>query len=96
MLAPPQSHLFKGKVRSSYEAVKEIILSLLFSPPPPQLLGEEVQISPRVGKSIDTNDFSLHSANSGVCLMAFAVMRLCLQTTSKYPIHIHADIEPHK
>ena len=87
MLAIPQTHLFKGKVRSTYCRSERNSPLSLSSASPLQLRSDELQVCPRGEKTIYANDFLLHWLALGSGHL-FSAVKLCLQTiTSKPTVH---------
>jgi len=89
MLATPQTHLFKGKVRSTDCRSERNSPLSLSSSSPLQLLSDELQVCPRGEKTIYANDFFLHWLAPGSGHL-FSAVKFCLRTiTSKCTVHTH-------
>lgn len=77
MLATPQTHSFKGKVRSTYCGSERNSPLSLSSSSPLQPLSDELQVCPRREKTIYANDFLLHWLALGSGHL-FSAVKLCL------------------
>lgn len=75
MLAQPQTHPFKGRVRSTHYGSGENNPPSLFSSFPLLLLRDELQICPRPGTNVHTNDFPSWLSNPFCSLLHCFVFR---------------------